>query len=158
MVFFQVLDFPLLINQFAFLILKWLFGNDPIVVKSLSFLLEIGQKLLLLFKICIKSSQLLTQVESVLLWFSVLDFLCLVHSLLLEFYISLSIYLIGQVLAGLGVLLEALFSCFIFFYVLYSIRTKKLYLLFYYSNGFKKILLSGILFPSECKKLLIRMN
>ena len=115
MVFFQVLDFPLLINQFAFLILKWLFGDDPIVVKSLSFLLEIGQKLLLLFKIGIKSSQLLTQVESVLLWFSVLDFLCLVHSLLLEFYISLLIYLIGQVLAGLGVLLEALFSCFIFF-------------------------------------------
>lgn len=51
MVFFKVLNLPLLIDELALLIFERLLGDDPVVVESLSLLLEIGQELLLLFKI-----------------------------------------------------------------------------------------------------------
>lgn len=48
MVLPQVLDFALLIDEFALLILQLLLGDDPVVVDALTLLLEVGQQFLLL--------------------------------------------------------------------------------------------------------------
>lgn len=60
MIFFQVLNLPLLIDQLAFLILQFLLCNNPIIVYSFPLLLEIGKQLLLLFVSLLELSQLLT--------------------------------------------------------------------------------------------------
>jgi hypothetical protein len=86
MVFPKVLDFPFLINKFAFFIFKWFFGNNPVIVEPFAFLLEVGKKFLLFFKGGIKGSELFAKVESVLLGLDVLYFLGLVDTLLFDFY------------------------------------------------------------------------
>lgn len=44
----EILDFSLLVDEFALLVLQLLLGDDPVVVDSLPLLLEVRQQLLLL--------------------------------------------------------------------------------------------------------------
>lgn len=85
-VFPKVLDFPFLINKFAFFIFEGFFGNNPVIVEPLAFLLEVGKQFLLFLEGGIKGSELFAEVESVLLGLDVLYFLGLVDALLFDFY------------------------------------------------------------------------
>ncbi len=62
-VFPQVFNFTLFINQFALLILQFFFGDDPVVVDALTLLLEVCQQLLLLLVGAFQLAQLLSHGE-----------------------------------------------------------------------------------------------
>ncbi len=49
MVLLEVLDLSLLVDQFALAVFQLLLPDDPVVVDAFSLLLEVSQKLLLLF-------------------------------------------------------------------------------------------------------------
>ena len=59
MILLQVLYFSLFIDELTFLILMFLFSDDPVVVDSLSFFLIIGQQFLLLLVSFLEFSQFL---------------------------------------------------------------------------------------------------
>jgi hypothetical protein len=58
-ILFEVLDFPLLIDEFALFILEFLLADDPVVVDPLSLLLEVGEQLLLFLVGFLELSQFL---------------------------------------------------------------------------------------------------
>ena len=61
-VFLEILDLSLLIDHFALFVLELLLCDNPVVVKSLPLLLEIGQKFLFFFIVLLELSQLLSKV------------------------------------------------------------------------------------------------
>lgn len=60
MIFFEILYLALLIDKLALFILKFFLGDDPVIVDTLSLLLEIGQQFLLLLIGFFEVSELLS--------------------------------------------------------------------------------------------------
>ena len=60
MIFFESLYLALLIDELALFILKFFLGDDPVIVDTLSLLLEIGQQFLLLLIGFFEVSELLS--------------------------------------------------------------------------------------------------
>lgn len=59
----EVLDFALLIDEFALLVLQLLLGDDPVVVDAFALLLEVGQQFLLLLVGPLQLAELLAHGE-----------------------------------------------------------------------------------------------
>ena len=67
MVFTEILNFPFLVDKFAFFVLHLFFCNDPVVVDFLSLLLEVSEQFLLFFVGLLELSELFSHGEFVLL-------------------------------------------------------------------------------------------
>lgn len=63
MVFTEILNFPFLVDKFAFFVLHLFFCNDPVVVDFLSLLLEVSEQFLLFFVGLLELSELFSHGE-----------------------------------------------------------------------------------------------